>query len=173
VLSVFDLTTGEQVFLDRYNTIDYTLQIGRLEGAHQKYHFEKIIAEKNTIGEPLIEQLFRRGLPVEGLDTTNVTKALWVDDLSLAMETHKIKLLNDQVQKDEMMNFEGTRLPSGLTRYAAPEGEHDDTVIATLLAYQAVKIPDAAGVSNTESVDVNRYNSLRQTRTHLTLGRRR
>jgi len=125
------------------------------------------------MGEPLIESCYRMGLPIEGLMTTNATKALWVDDLSLAMETEKILLLNDDVQKDELISFEGTRLPSGLTRYAAPEGQHDDTVIALLLAYQAAKIPEAAGSTSAPNTDMTRYNSTRQTRTGLTTARRR
>lgn len=174
VLSVFDLTTGEQVFIDRFNTVDYSVQLGRLEAAHRRFHFRKILAEANTMGEPLIEQCYRRGMPIEGLVTTNASKAVWVDDFNLAMESREVKLLNNPEQKDEFLNFEGTRLPSGLTRYAAPEGLHDDTVIAALLAYQAVKIPPASGATeDSANIDISRYNSNRETRTGLTTRRRR
>ena len=34
--------------------------------------------------------------------------------------------------------FQSERLPSGLFRYSAPEGLHDDCVISLALAYQAL-----------------------------------
>jgi len=172
VLSVIDVTTKEQVYIDRFNSVDYSIQLNRLEGAHQKFKFRKIYAESNAMGEPLIEQCYRKGMPIEGLATTNATKALWVDHLSLAMETQKIKLLDHDIQKNELVNFEGTRLPSGLTRYAAPEGQFDDCVMALLLANEAATIPEAAGSTMTQNVDVSHYSSQRQTRTGLTMTRR-
>jgi hypothetical protein len=33
------------------------------------------------------------------------------------------------------MAYESERLPSGIMRYGAPEGQHDDTVIAVALAW--------------------------------------
>jgi hypothetical protein len=41
------------------------------------------------------------------------------------------------------LSFESTVLPSGILRYAAPPGGHDDCVIALALAYQAAKVEPA------------------------------
>jgi hypothetical protein len=41
----------------------------------------------------------------------------------------------------ELLAFEAERLPSGLLRYGAPQGYHDDCVMSLALAWQAVAQP--------------------------------
>jgi len=138
VVSVLDLTTNEQVALDRSNRVDYAVQVGRLTALFERFRPTTIIAERNSMGEPVIEQLIREGLPVQPFLTTNATKAAAIDALTLAFERSELRILNDPVQIGELQAFEAERLPSGLTRYGAPEGMHDDTVMALALAWQAV-----------------------------------
>jgi hypothetical protein len=138
VLVVLDATTSEVVYLDRFNQIDYQVQLGRLESAFIKFQPQQIIAESNAMGEPLIEQLYYQGFPVQPFQTTNASKADMVNALALAFEKGEIKIPNDPVLIGELQAFEATRLPSGLLRYAAPEGMHDDMVIALGLAWQGV-----------------------------------
>lgn len=167
VLNVIDVTTGRNVWKDRFNTIDYEVQLTRIVGAHKRFRFRKILVETNAMGDPLLERCQRLELPVEGVTTTNASKALWVDDLSLALETDALELLDDPIQKDELVAFEGTKLPSGLIRYAAPEGMHDDCVMSLMLAWQAAKSPEPSMARSSVEQDVETYNSQRQTRTNL------
>jgi len=138
VVSVLDMTEKRQVKLDRYNKIDYLTQVGRLEALYRRFHPRQIIAERNSMGEPLIEQLRRMGLPVQPFTTTNASKQEAIDALSLAFERSELAILPDSTQISELQAFEATRLPSGMLRYSAPDGMHDDTVIALALAWQAV-----------------------------------
>ncbi|MCY4537026.1 MAG: hypothetical protein OXE52_02220, partial [Chloroflexi bacterium] len=46
-----------------------------------------------------------------------------------------ITLLNDPVLLAELADYSLERMPSGAWRYGAPAGAHDDTVIATALAW--------------------------------------
>jgi hypothetical protein len=75
------------------------------------------------------------GLPVQPFIMTNATKIEAVDTLALAFERQSITLINDPTFKSELQAYELTRTPSGLLRYAAPKGLHDDIVTAALLAY--------------------------------------
>ena len=50
------------------------------------------------------------------------------------MEQGSITLLDDQVQRGELMAFESSVTVTGMVRYSAPQGLHDDTVIALALA---------------------------------------
>jgi hypothetical protein len=59
------------------------------------------------------------------------------EHLSLGIEQGHVTLLQDPVQTGELLAYEGTRLPGGLIRYGAPDGGHDDTVIALALAWIA------------------------------------
>ena len=62
----------------------------------------------------------------------------------MALERGELGLLADEVQTAELLAYEATRLPSGATRYAAPEGSHDDTVMALALAWLGADRPTAA-----------------------------
>lgn len=141
VLSVVDATTKQQVALDRFNKIDYLFQTQRLKTLAERYNAQSIIAEANAMGGPLIEQLKREGLPVQPFTTTNATKAKIIEGLSLAFERHEIEILPDPVQVGELQAFEMHRLPSGLTRYSAPEGMHDDCVMSLALSWYGASKP--------------------------------
>lgn len=141
VFSVFDARTGTQVALDRFNQIDYTVQVGRLQALAERFNARAIVAERNSMGEPLIEQVQRLGLPVIPFTTTNATKTQVIDALALAFERGEINILNDPVQIAELQAYEMERLPSGMMRYSAPEGMHDDTVMAMALAWYGVAQP--------------------------------
>jgi len=138
VIAVLDATTNELCHLDRFSQIDYQTQLGRLEGLFIRFEPHNIIAERNSMGEPLIEQLQRQGYPVQPFTTTNASKAEAVDALALAFERREIKIINEPSLIAELQAFESTRLPSGMLRYAAPEGMHDDTVVALMLAWHGV-----------------------------------
>jgi len=135
VIAVRDLTINELVAMDRFNRIDYTFQVGRLEALCDRFKPAKIVAERNSMGEPLIEQLQRKGLPVVPFLTTNASKTAIIEGLSLAFERGEIKIIPDEVLISELQAYEAERLPSGTLRYNAPEGMHDDTVMALALAW--------------------------------------
>lgn len=138
VFSVLDATAKRQVALERTNKIDYQFQVDRLVTLFRAYRPSAIVAEANSIGDPIIEQLKRRNLPVHGFNTNNASKKEAIEGLSLALERDVLGLLDDPIQKSELLAYDSERLPSGLLRYGAPEGMHDDTVIALALAWYAI-----------------------------------
>ena len=64
VLVVLDTVAGAMVAFDRMNRIDYAIQTERLRVLAERWNVSNIVAERNSMGEPLIEQLSRDGLPV-------------------------------------------------------------------------------------------------------------
>jgi hypothetical protein len=56
------------------------------------------------------------------------------------LTTHSgdIRILVDPVLVSELVAYQAERLPSGLMRYGAPGGQHDDTVMALAMAWTAV-----------------------------------
>jgi len=131
----------EVCYLDRFNQVDYTVQMGRLLAAYEKFRPSLIVAERNAAGEPLIEVMQRMSLPVYPFVTGNATKALAVDALALALERGQLALPKHDVLLNELMAFDAERLPSGTLRYAAPEGMHDDVVLALSMAMWAASSP--------------------------------
>lgn len=135
VFSVINTKTSEQAFMDRMTDTDYATQRLRLQALSKKYNNAVVLAESNSIGQPNIEALQNMGVPVRGFMTTNQTKSQIIQALEIAFENKTIRLLDNEIQKAELSSYESERLPSGLVRYNAPDGMHDDTVMALALAW--------------------------------------
>ena len=129
---------GELLELDRFRGIEYALQRARLQALYERQGKPLILAEANSIGGPVIEQLARDGLKVKAFMTTNASKTEAVEALALAFERGEIRIPNDPALIGELQAFEAKPLPSGLMRYDAPSGGHDDTVMALAIAWQGV-----------------------------------
>lgn len=132
---------GEIVNLERFTDIGYELQVGRLKALWERFGQCPIIAESNSMGGPLIERLQRDRINVKPFQTTNSSKAEAIESLSLALENGQIVFADDaqlDVLKSELIAYDQERLPSGLIRYGAPPGQHDDTVMALAIAWQAI-----------------------------------
>ncbi len=136
VLTVLDATTHAMVALDRFNQIDYRLQLERVKVLAERYQPEVIIAEKNAMGDPITEQLYyEHGLPIQPFTTTNQSKAKIIDALSLAFERQSIGILDDGTLIGELQAYAAERLPGGLLRYSAPANGHDDMVMSLALCW--------------------------------------
>jgi phage FluMu gp28-like protein len=138
VFIVLDTTTHAVVAMQRSNRVDYAVQRGRLRAMCGHWQPRQIIAEQNSIGQPVIEQLMRDGLRIQPFTTTNASKTQAIDALALAFECGDIRILNDPVLVSELVGYQAERLPSGLMRYGAASGQHDDCVMALALAWTAV-----------------------------------
>lgn len=135
VVTIMDSGTRTMVALERWNGMSYAQQLDKLRVLAERWKPRCIVAEANNMGSVLVETLQRDyGETVVGVVTTNQTKATWVDRLALAFEQGTITILNTPILIGELLAFEATRLPSGLLRYAAPSGGHDDCVISLMLA---------------------------------------
>jgi hypothetical protein len=124
--------------VDRMRAAEYAMQRERLRSLIWRYRPVMVLAESNSIGQPQIEQLRRDDVSISGFVTVNQTKARIVEQLAFAFERDEIKVPNDPVLIGELQSFESHVLPAtGLMRYSAPDGMHDDCVIALCLAWEA------------------------------------
>ena len=128
---------GEVVSLDRFNQIGWEVQYDRVRTATRKWKLTGGYAETNSIGSPNLEQLQKTLKQWFGFETTNASKNEIIQALILAFEKKKIAIPDDPVLIAELESFEANRLPSGRWRYSAPDGMHDDTVIALALGWWA------------------------------------
>lgn len=138
VIKVLDGTIKREVYSLRVNKLAWAEIRKRVKQVCMLYNKNSIIAEKNSIGAVNIEALLEDGLSVKAFDTTNASKAEIMSNLYDGIHTHGWKLLDDEATKHEFRNFVATQTPSGLWRLAAAGDGHDDTVIATALAYEAL-----------------------------------
>lgn len=132
VLTILD-NEGNQVFFDRFNIIDWAVQKQRIIAACNKYKTELLI-DATGIGDPIFDDLKRAGLKIEGYKFTQDSKKKLIESLMIAFEQEKIRIFDEPVQLNEIEIFEYRINPSGTVHYSAPEGYHDDCVIALALA---------------------------------------
>lgn len=138
VLYAAEVETRHVVEVDRFQQIDYITQRDRLKAMVHKYNAHYVLAEENSIGAPNIEALQNDGIPVAGFQTQQKSKDLLIRDLAAQLERGGIGLPDDPVTLNELQSFQMVRLPSGRWKYGAPEGMHDDCVMALALTNRAV-----------------------------------
>lgn len=97
VFLVVDVTARAVVAMDRSNRVGYAIQCDRLQALSERWRPRLIIAEQNSVGQPVIEQLQREHLPVQPFHTTNASKAEAIQALALAFERGDIRILKDPV----------------------------------------------------------------------------
>lgn len=137
-ISVGCMTCHQEVARDRFNQIDYNFQRQRLAAMLNKWHVSQAMVELNSIGEPNFEELYRAGLPVRGFQTTATSKPPLIENLALALESEEWQFQADPVWTGELEAYERTvNAHTGRPKYSAPEGMHDDTVIARALMVRA------------------------------------
>lgn len=131
-----------EIARDRFNRIDYHFQRKRLVALWQRFGINKILVELNAMGEPNFEELQLDGLPVVGFRTTASSKPPLITSLALAFEKEEWQFQADEVWTLELEAYEQKVNPrTSRSSYSAPEGLHDDTVIARALMVSAAYQP--------------------------------
>jgi terminase large subunit-like protein len=142
VIVVIDKPSRRVVDIDRFNKVDWSLQRGRVRAMHEKWGLSAIWAEANSIGGPNIEALQAEGLPVIPFETTATSKPPLIQSLALAFEKDEIGIPRHEVMIGELEAYEQkASAATGRPTYNAPEGLHDDCVIALALAWQGCVNP--------------------------------
>lgn len=135
-----------EVAYDRYNQIDYSFQRDRLLSLCHHWGVSGILPERNAIGQPIIDEMIRQGVPIlwgpdeqPGFLTTPSTKPQLIENLALVLEREELRYLADPLWQGELEAYERVISPvTGRSQYSAPEGMHDDTVIARALMTWAI-----------------------------------
>ena len=136
-----------EVARDRFNQIDYVVQRDRIKSVYEMWRPSSILCELNSIGEPNFEMLQRDGLPVSGFQTTGITKPPLIENLALTLERVEWQFQQDNVWTMELEAYERIVSPTtGRSSYSAPDGGHDDTVIARALMLQQARRPSPASL---------------------------
>lgn len=139
-ISVGCVTCKAELELDRFNKVEWAFQRGRLVTTCQKWGVVDILAEENSIGSPNIEALQREGLPVRAFQTTAASKPPLIQSLALSLEKMEFKFINSAVGVAELEAYESkVNANTGRVSYGAPDGMHDDTVIARALMREAAQ----------------------------------
>lgn len=135
---------GHPTGYERFQHTAWPLQKERIVAA-QKETDALLVVDSSGIGDVIVQDLERevgsRILPVK----TGPNKASLIDALSIALDQLRILLPDEPVIINELKLFGYEMTSHGNIRYSAPEGLHDDCVIAlALAAYGLLNAPPPA-----------------------------
>lgn len=133
----------EVVYFEDFNNLNTTQTIDRVEKIIKGFtSVGLVLCESNSIGTPMTELLMERlpNIYIEKDTTTNSSKESMVNDLQVAFEQKKIRLLNIEKVINELGAYEATyNIKTKKVSYNAPSGLHDDSVISLMYAYKAYR----------------------------------
>lgn len=146
VLSVIN-NLGQMVQLNRTNNLTPTQQVDWLCGLildlADKYTIRTCLCEYNSIGSVYIDfmkkQLAPRNIQLTNWVTTNKSKQDLVTNFQIALENKYVQILPNPILLGELKKYQAEINPKTKTITYNGFRSHDDTVIATMLAYWAYK----------------------------------
>jgi hypothetical protein len=125
----------------RFHQVGWTKQI-ELAAALCKEYRAQAVVEDNGVGGPVVEFMRNAGMQVVPWTSNNKSKGEIVADGILEFEQRTIEIPTEEEfpwLTDELLMFEYAYSATGTLTFSAPEGYHDDCVIALLLALHGVK----------------------------------
>lgn len=154
VISIFN-QYGKQVYLKYFNNLTPLKQIDRIYNELEPIlnQIQLINSESNSIGTPYTDLLKQRSQilsqKINYFNTSNTSKNSAVLNMQTALENGEATLLPDDKQTRQFSYFSANYNPrTRNVTYAAPEGLNDDTVMATIMAYDAYKNGVVQGLYN-------------------------
>lgn len=102
-----------------------------------------ILVDSTGVGDPILEDLQREGISIQGLKFTSQSKQQLMEGLSTAIQQNRIGFPDNEIRK-ELDIFEYQFNANGV-RYSAPNGFHDDCVMALALAWNNYSMKRGTG----------------------------
>lgn len=144
VIYVMDIETGKIVYYERFNKMSYTLVAKKVADIAHLYNDAVISYDATGVGvafgDALNSQIVTnndyRRLVTYPQTFTNLFKAEIIQTLGLRIETpNSFQNFIPDIPTiiNEMRNLQGELTKTGLITYNAPDGSHDDTVMALAL----------------------------------------
>lgn len=84
--------------------------------------------------ESLQQLAMDRGFTITGRDFTGKSKGQWAGSFKVLMDQERLKLLDHELQRDQLEKLQKRILQSGNVQIAAPPGKHDDLAMVLILA---------------------------------------
>ena len=148
-VSIFD--RGEmpyrEVTIERLTNVSFDAQLDRVKTLSGRYFNAPVIFDGTSMGGDFVgEDARKKGIPAIPFIFSSSSKNEIISRMVAALEREAVAFQRQghaaEVARGELELFEGRSLgTSGLLAYSAPEGAHDDTVMARCLALHAIERP--------------------------------
>lgn len=133
-ISVINLHTFQQVYLERFNQLDWNIQKARIEAVYHKFNRPRGFIDATGVGDPIVEDLNKKGIRLEAYKFTEQTRRDLLQNLAIKMEQRSVTLLDDDILKSELSYFQYELGAGGKLKIKVPDSLHDDTVFSTALS---------------------------------------
>lgn len=151
VIAVID-QDGHLCHFDRRNRIDWVFQKQWIADIIARYNKDtrgcRLLMDSTGLGDPFLDEFRRLNLPVDGYKFTQPSKHDLIEHLAIKLENSKITYPDIPELLTELDLFGYTTTQSGNVQYSAPEGFHDDCVIALALAVWNIRTLQPIEVSS-------------------------
>lgn len=135
VLAVYDRSNNKQVYQARFNNLEWPVIRNRIAETSKHYNNATVVLDSTGVGSPVHDDLARAGVGVIPIHFTNELKKQLIEKLANWIELKQIRMINIPETIRELTNFTyDISEVTGRVRYEAPQGFHDDIVVAHALA---------------------------------------
>ena len=142
VISAVNGDSRRPCYHDKFNSVSWPDQLNRIKGAVHKILKDgaedvTLAVDSTGVGDPICDDLELEGYDVVPVKFTNQWKQQAVMLLSSDLERGNAYIEECQTDEFQIYSYEHNH-ETGRTKYAAPEGAHDDEVSAKLLQHWAL-----------------------------------
>jgi len=152
VLTIIDKTTRQVVHFERFNQLDWNIQLTKIIDLVNRFPNNTLIVDSTGVGDGIYDVLQSalrqyKHCRLFGIHITNSNKKEMIDNLALAIERKDIKYPAIPELVNELSIFTYTITASRNVTYHAPSGYHDDCVLSLSLAYAGLSQITSIGLS--------------------------
>ena len=138
VITVADIVTKQIVYFGRFNQVDWNYQKEKIKEIFKTYNEGTVYIDSTGVGDPIMEDLQRMDVIIVPYKFTIQSKYDLVKNLVIMIKSKLVTIPNVRVLLDELASYSFELLPSGIIRYGAPDGMHDDCVTSLMLTAWAL-----------------------------------
>lgn len=125
--------TKEVTYIDRFNQTDWNFQKKTIYDTWLKLGKPKVVIDSTGVGDAVYDDLKNSGMSIISFKFTSRSKKELIENLVIAMQNSSIFFPKNDMLLTELEAYEYTLTKSGNVTMSAPEGMHDDMVIALAL----------------------------------------
>jgi hypothetical protein len=130
--------TKQIVYFGRFNQVDWNYQKEKIREIFLLYNEGTVYIDSTGVGDPIMEDLQRMDVIIVPYKFTIQSKYDLVKNLVIMIKSKLLTIPNVRILLDELSSYSFELLPSGIIRYGAPEGMHDDSVTSLMLTAWAL-----------------------------------
>jgi hypothetical protein len=136
VLTIFDSSTNNLVYFDRWNKTDWSYTYDRANNAVRRYNNALVYIDSTGVGDAVYEALTKPpyNMNVKPFNFGGGRKTNLIDNLAWNMDNRKIHYpdIPELINELELFEYEISET-TGRTSFSSPSGYHDDIVCSLAL----------------------------------------